>query len=121
MQWLKDHSFVNRFIFPAPEPGYTESDFGSELCWIPCPASARHPCDIGHVPCLLLQAPRAKYMIVYLHGNGEDIGFARGFVDHLRNRLHVHVLAMEYPGYGVCKGSPSEGETLRDPRGVSNV
>ncbi|CAJ1411331.1 unnamed protein product, partial [Effrenium voratum] len=52
--------------------------------------------------------PNAKFFILFLHSNGEDIGMCHAFVSRLRDLLEVHVLAVEYPGYGICPGTPSE-------------
>ena len=46
-------------------------------------------------------------MVLYFHGNAEDLGYSYDFTDNLRKNLHVNVIAMEYPGYGAYKGSPS--------------
>lgn len=55
-------------------------------------------------------------MILYFHGNGEDIGVSYSLCDHLRTALDVHVLAVEYPSYGVYDdpGGPSENKILCD-------
>lgn len=50
---------------------------------------------------------KSKYLILYFHSSGEDIKSARGLLDHLRNLYQCNVLAMEYPGYSVYKGSPN--------------
>jgi len=45
-------------------------------------------------------------LIIYFHGNAEDIGnFA--FLNNLSNTLKVHIAAVEYPGYGIYKGKPN--------------
>lgn len=49
------------------------------------------------------QAP----LLLFFHGNGEVIDFLPGQVNSL-SRLGIHVLLVEYPGYGRSGGTPSE-------------
>ena len=39
-------------------------------------------------------------LIVYFHGNAEDLGHNEEFMKQLRQYMNISVLAMEYPGYG---------------------
>jgi dienelactone hydrolase len=41
-------------------------------------------------------------------------------LDHLRLGLQMHVLCVEYPGYGVYEGSPSSHQILEDADNVFN-
>lgn len=60
------------------------------------------------IPCLYLNSMvKSKYLILYFHASGEDIKTARGLLDHIRNLYQCNVLAMEYPGYSIFKGSPN--------------
>ena len=45
--------------------------------------------------------------LIFFHGNGEVIDFLAGQVHELR-RIGVHVMLVEYPGYGRSAGSPTE-------------
>ena len=45
-------------------------------------------------------------MMIYFHGNAEDVGLAMELLAFVKDMLKVHVLAMEYPGYGVYDGEP---------------
>lgn len=49
----------------------------------------------------------SKYLFLYFHASGEDIKLSREFLNHIRNIYQSNVLALEYPGYSVYKGSPS--------------
>jgi hypothetical protein len=40
-------------------------------------------------------------MLIYFHGNAEDVGLSYEMLDHLRSSLKLNVLAVEYPGYGI--------------------
>jgi len=45
-------------------------------------------------------------IIIYFHGNGVDIGISREQCLKIKDRMKAHVLAMEYPGYGIYEGKP---------------
>mmetsp|Transcript_23490 Transcript_23490/g.41977 ORF Transcript_23490/g.41977 Transcript_23490/m.41977 type:complete len:281 (+) Transcript_23490:213-1055(+) len=96
---MLDRSLLSRIIFPIPRASYTEDDFPEELIWIPKTKPGRNasePQDEETIPCLLMKCPSARYMIIYFHSNAE-----------------VHVLAVEYPGYGLCPGVPC-GESVME-------
>jgi len=76
----------------------------------PAPPRAREPA----YPENLVKTPEATFLyfegkrvVVWFHGNGEDLADAVPMVSLLRT-LGVGVLAVEYPGYGVAGGTPSE-------------
>lgn len=60
---------------------------------------------IKGIPCLFLRCnePSSK-LLIHFHGNAEDLGRAREFLNVMRTCLSVHVLAVEYPGYGIYQG-----------------
>jgi len=60
------------------------------------------------VPCLFLPYSSARFLIFYLHSNAEDIGRCHAFCSSVRAQFQVHVLAVEYPGYGICPGGPCD-------------
>jgi len=85
--------------------------YPNELLWIPW-GMDYGTCKTGDcVPAVFLCSPGARYLVLYLHSNGEDIGLCYPFGCGLRMMLEVHVLLIEYPGYGICPGQCSE-ETL---------
>jgi len=57
-------------------------------------------------------------ILIYFHGNGEDICLAYDLLNHIRNNINVNILAVEYPGYGIYKGSPSDSRILEDAEDV---
>ena len=61
-------------------------------------------------------------MILYFHGNGEDLGLIYNITDLIRTFLDINVLAVEYPGYGVYEDAegPNEAKILRDAELVYN-
>ena len=55
-----------------------------------------------------LKKCKGKACVVYLHGNGTDIGGAAEEAKTLARELDCHVLVPEYPGYGLAEGESSE-------------
>jgi pimeloyl-ACP methyl ester carboxylesterase len=51
---------------------------------------------------------RGKGVIVYLHGNGTDIGGTAEEAKTLARELDCHVIVPEYPGYGLAEGVAGE-------------
>lgn len=61
------------------------------------------------IPCLFVRSVEpSEVIMVYFHGNAEDIGKNKEFMTLISKCLKIHVLAVEYPGYGIYKGEPSE-------------
>ncbi len=58
-------------------------------------------------------APQARGTLLYLHGNGGNIGHR---VDRVAvfQRLGLNTLIVDYRGYGASSGEPSEAGTYRD-------
>jgi len=99
---------VNRALFPLPQSSYGVNDFEEELIWLPKSLNPEGASPEDCIPCLLLSSPSARFFILYLHGNAEDLGRCYKFCSLLRHFFHVHVLAVEYPGYGICPGRADE-------------
>jgi hypothetical protein len=105
--WANPKSFfrswnvVERICFPAPKPSYTIKSFPEELILIP-------GADGEKVPCLFLPFRHARFLFIYFHANAEDLGLCYTFCTIVRDLFQVHMLAVEYPGYGICPGLPSE-------------
>uniref|UniRef100_A0A0G4G930 Serine aminopeptidase S33 domain-containing protein n=1 Tax=Chromera velia CCMP2878 TaxID=1169474 RepID=A0A0G4G930_9ALVE len=105
--------FVNPFIFPAPYPRYEEGSFKNTLCYIPWNDHIfPQPCDDPDfpdgIPCLFFPAHESASILLFLHGNAEDLGMIFSFLRHMRNQFKVNTLALEYPGYGLLrKAQPS--------------
>jgi abhydrolase domain-containing protein 17 len=55
---------------------------------------------------------------MFFHGNAEDIGLAYELLNHLRVTLQVHILGVEYPGYGIYEGQCSEERVYDDALNV---
>ena len=96
---------LNSVIFPAPASSYALETHPGQLVWVP---NLLKPSN-SPVPCLFLQQPTgSSKLLLYFHGNAEDAGTAYDLCTTLRGRLNLHVLIVEYPGYGLHPGKPSE-------------
>ena len=97
--WL----FADRLIFQPRPAGYAEA-----------PGLLRIPTeDGGTIAALWLPSPSAQYTVLFSHGNAEDIGDDRPFLEAIR-RAGFSVLAYDYRGYGLSPGRPSERRAYRD-------
>lgn len=107
---------LNSILFPSPPPSYDTSTFPGELIWVP---SQDH--EKIKIPCLLLKSINgSKKILLYFHGNAEDIGLAYEMTDLIRTVLQLHVLVVEYPGYGLYPGKPKAKTILKDADSVYN-
>jgi len=112
---------LNPIIFPAPPKGYQLTH--PRLIIIPrvpveeilmSTLEGKPLAQLG-IPCLFLPShePTDK-LLVYFHANAEDVGLAEDFLRSIKDTLHVHVLAIEYPGYGEYEGKPNEAQINAD-------
>ena len=89
----------DKLLFPVQPPAYRLDDPG--ILAIPFK-------DGQTLPALWLPRDGARWNVLYLHANAEDVGAVRAAMEEWRERFGVGVLAVEYPGYGRATGSPSE-------------
>ena len=67
-------------------------------------------------PVRFLQCPdylHPRTALIYFHGNADDIGVLDGMLKYTQEQIGAHILAVEYPGYGLCPGRPCESELYR--------
>lgn len=53
-------------------------------------------------------------LILFFHANGEDLLDVASLCRKLADHLNCCVMSMEYPGYSVYQGAPSEAQILED-------
>lgn len=109
---LPSLNLVSRVLFPTPASSYNEDDFPGELIWVPRNLDPENCMPEECIPCLFLMSPSARFLIFYLHSNAEDLGRCYPFLTLLRYQFQVHVLAVEYPGYGLCPGGQADEESV---------
>lgn len=132
---------LNKLIFPAPNSSYTPFSL-ENLLWIPrtrffsmktlvksmdkyedfylTSRDLNKPENVtkqNHVsiPCHYQSFEEGnKNLILYFHGNAEDIGYASSFTRKIGLGLKADVLSVEYPGYGVYEGESNAKTILED-------
>lgn len=126
---------IDRFVFRPPK-----TPCPPEKANMYVPRSILYPKDKTSIPCYLAEpeiicepqnesssssndgsnslnsSNSEKTVILYSHGNSEDLRNVREFVRFLSADLKVPILAYEYPGYGLSakNGKPSEKKVYRD-------
>ena len=106
MNFLKSLSPLNRLLFPAPNPPhYSKNSLGDDLHFVRRAVASAPP-----LPCISIAgAADSDVMVVYLHGNGEDLGDVHAVMsEEVRKIWRCAFVAPEFPGYGLADGSPSE-------------
>ena len=88
---------ANNLIFPAPPSSYLDNDQTLKL----------KASDGESVSAYFLKADSCDRLLIYSHGNGEDIGQIRPLLQNFQ-QLGISVLAYDYPSYGTSTGQSSE-------------
>jgi fermentation-respiration switch protein FrsA (DUF1100 family) len=90
--------FADRLIFLPPPSSYGPELEGLVLL----------PTAVGDTAAAQLsRTPGAGTAVLFTHGNAEDVGHLQDFAAAYA-ALGVTVLTLEYPGYGLSTGEPSE-------------
>ena len=95
--------FTEKTIFQPPVASYKDTE---QILKIPSPDGTR-------ISAVYLPNPRARYTLLYSHGNGEDLGQLRPMLLNLQE-MGFAVLAYDYHGYGTTPGVPSEANAYGD-------
>jgi len=105
----------NYFVYPVPKSSYEESQEDPTLIFVPnkievssggqllCMEKRRISAEIPcrYIPC---QSHVSPYLIIFFHGNSEDIGNNLSLVlSSFSRRFGMNVLCPEYPTYGIYK------------------
>ena len=87
----------NSMIFPIPPASYHDEANTLKL-----------KTNTGaQITTVYLEAPDSEQILLYSHGNGEDIGRILDFLKDFQRR-GISVLVYDYPGYGTSSQKPSE-------------
>jgi len=89
---------VDKFLFQPPNPcSYKFDSFEDELF------------NFNGTVCLFLKSnTTTSRLMIYCHANATDLGQRRKYLAFIRDRMCIHVVGVEYPGYGISAGIPSE-------------
>jgi alpha-beta hydrolase superfamily lysophospholipase len=93
----------DRIIFQPPKASYADS---SDIIKI----TAGDGCSISAIYMINLNA---EYTILYSHGNAEDLGHNREFLNEYFDE-GFSVFAYDYHGYGTSQGRPTTRNAYRD-------
>ena len=102
--------FTDKSIFQPPPSSYKDTD--SRIFKL---SSG----DGTKISAVYLPNPKARYTLLYSHGNAEDIGQNFGMFKRLHD-MGFAVLAYDYHGYGTSPGTPSETNAYRDEEAAYN-
>lgn len=93
------YAFVvsDSMVFPVPTASYED---GPDILKL-------ESSDGETLSAYFLEAPESKGVLLYSHGNGEDIGHVRPLLVEFQKR-GISVFTYEYPGYGTSTGRPTE-------------
>ena len=92
--------YANKMIFPAPASSYLHDDQFLKL----------QASNGKSISAYFLKSDTSNRLLIYSHGNGEDIGQVRPLLEHFQ-RLGTSILAYDYPNYGNSTGRASESGT----------
>jgi fermentation-respiration switch protein FrsA (DUF1100 family) len=95
--------------------------FSDQQIFLPQPASYKDGPEIlklkstngNTISALYLPNPSAKFTLLVSHGNAEDLGDDRPWLEELR-RAGFNVFAYDYQGYGTSQGKPTERGAYAD-------
>ena len=66
-----------------------------------------------YIPCLFLPCDAGgRKLVIYFHANAEDIGLTFDLMYVFGAEMRMHVLCVEYPGYGLYKSSKAGNEDM---------
>lgn len=72
----------------------------------------------GSLAALYLPNPTARHTLWFFHGNAEDLGDLEPFLREI-HRQGFAVFAVDYPGYGLSTGTPSESSIFETTNAAS--
>ena len=104
------HLAADRLIFLPPPSSYGERD----LPLVHVPGENGSTLAVLHLP-----HDTAHFVVLFSHGNAEDLGHAAPFLRALRDEVGVSVVAYDYRGYGLSRGgAPTTAGAIRDAEAV---
>ncbi len=102
---LTSCGFVNKIIFPAPTPSYDSQTNGLIML-----SNDQQQQVAG----LYLEGDKGKPILLWSHGNAEDLGLVTPALKYINSNLGYSIFAYDYPGYGLSSGKPNEKGCYRN-------
>ncbi|MCW3101126.1 MAG: alpha/beta hydrolase fold protein [Chthonomonadaceae bacterium] len=102
--------FTEKTIFQPPPSSYQDTD--RRIFKLPSG-------DGAQISAVYLPNPKARYTLLYSHGNAEDIGQNLQMFTKLKE-MGFAVLAYDYHGYGTSPGTPTEANAYQDEEAAYN-
>jgi hypothetical protein len=117
--------------FHPPESTYTITDEGDEKSFHIIDSTIDDEYLSVHIintqrssiPVLVFTHPKAKFTIIFSHGNASDLGGMYSMLHGMCVSLEVNVVGYDYTGYGPLNNAntrPTEKQTYRDIESVYN-
>lgn len=101
--------FADRLIFFPPKSSYVDSSNIIKLTTK----------DNAKISAVYLPNEKSKYVILFSHGNAEDLGHVMFFLRDLHAQGFA-VFAYDYHGYGTSEGRPDEARAYNDINAAYN-
>ena len=73
-------------------------------------ANQVHAKESTYIPALYLRNEQSSKILIYFHGNAEDLILAEDQMRLIKDFCNVSVIGMEYPGYGFYQGNGEASE-----------
>ena len=119
----------DNFVFPAPRPSYSYAQYKNQFFFVPkCKIvngftnfSFLDPATngISHIPCIYIPYSNgSSKILLYFHGNAEDLGKVCPLMSVISCELKVHIVAIEYSGYGIYPGTANANRITEDALNV---
>ena len=100
----------NTLLYPAPK--FPEGDW--DAAYLPHEDVNFTSADGTQLHGWLVEHPQPRAAVLYLHGNGDCVGYLGPYLQQLRDNHQLTIFAFDYRGYGKSAGSPGEQGILED-------
>ena len=105
-------SIINALAFPSPERAewrLASLRRRQNLMWFTTSTGEKIPALlVKQQNALFTSSRKRRFLVMYSHGNAEDLAQLPSLVEDMARTLRCDVLAYEYIGYSIADGSPSE-------------
>lgn len=111
--------YADKMLFPYNQSSYDERIKGLQFFTVPTKNRPDKKTAHTKLATRFWPATPESFLVLYFHGNAEDIGQLDP-ISHKLNQYGLSVLAMDYRGYGLSGGEPSEQACYDDAQALYN-